>query len=286
MRSGDTPCSTRRSRSGRGWATSTAWARPCGASASGTATGGDFVQAEAVLRPGRSRSSSGSAIRSGSAGRGSRARSRGCWHATCRPPRDDLAPTLREFWAGRDVSGLVLVLSAASRTLLLDRPSRRRWRTRSAAPRSRLVGRDRAAPRRRSWPSGGHPDRSTPTRPIRSCGPPFERGRAWSRDEAGGARWSRIDALAEAAQEVLRRRPERRTMAGVHAPDRLPAARARCPAPAHRRSTPRPASATDVEPDDPADLMLTCANCGARMDERKCKLICRCGYFLSCSDYY
>ena len=37
---------------------------------------------------------------------------------------------------------------------------------------------------------------------------------------------------------------------------------------------------------DPGDLLLTCANCGARMDERKCKLICRCGYFLSCSDYY
>jgi hypothetical protein len=37
---------------------------------------------------------------------------------------------------------------------------------------------------------------------------------------------------------------------------------------------------------DPSVLMLTCANCGARMDERKCKLICRCGYFLSCSDYY
>jgi hypothetical protein len=37
---------------------------------------------------------------------------------------------------------------------------------------------------------------------------------------------------------------------------------------------------------DPGDLILTCANCGARMDERKCKLICRCGYFLSCSDYY
>ncbi len=31
---------------------------------------------------------------------------------------------------------------------------------------------------------------------------------------------------------------------------------------------------------------LEVANCGARMDERKCKLICRCGYFLSCSDYY
>lgn len=37
---------------------------------------------------------------------------------------------------------------------------------------------------------------------------------------------------------------------------------------------------------DPADLVLTCANCGARMDERRCKLVCRCGYFASCSDYY
>ena len=37
---------------------------------------------------------------------------------------------------------------------------------------------------------------------------------------------------------------------------------------------------------DPASVVLTCANCGAAMDERKCKLICRCGYFLSCSDYY
>ena len=40
-----------------------------------------------------------------------------------------------------------------------------------------------------------------------------------------------------------------------------------------------------IEP-DPGLLMRTCANCGAEMDERKCKLICRCGYFLSCSDYY
>jgi hypothetical protein len=37
---------------------------------------------------------------------------------------------------------------------------------------------------------------------------------------------------------------------------------------------------------DPGVVVLTCANCGAKMDERKCKLICRCGYFLSCSDYY
>jgi hypothetical protein len=37
---------------------------------------------------------------------------------------------------------------------------------------------------------------------------------------------------------------------------------------------------------DPGTVVLTCANCGAEMDQRKCKLICRCGYFLSCSDYY
>jgi hypothetical protein len=41
-----------------------------------------------------------------------------------------------------------------------------------------------------------------------------------------------------------------------------------------------------TDPPDPAALVLTCANCGALMDERKCKLICTCGYFASCSDYY
>lgn len=46
-----------------------------------------------------------------------------------------------------------------------------------------------------------------------------------------------------------------------------------------------PPPAAGSAPDDPGTLMLTCANCGAPMDERKCKLICRCGYFLSCSDY-
>lgn len=44
--------------------------------------------------------------------------------------------------------------------------------------------------------------------------------------------------------------------------------------------------AVDVESVDPGTVILTCANCGAQMDERKCKLICGCGYFLSCSDYY
>ena len=37
---------------------------------------------------------------------------------------------------------------------------------------------------------------------------------------------------------------------------------------------------------DPALIIVTCANCGARLEDRACKLICRCGYFLSCSDYH
>ena len=51
-------------------------------------------------------------------------------------------------------------------------------------------------------------------------------------------------------------------------------------------SVPATASVQEAPP-DPAELMRTCANCGARMEERKCKLLCPgCGYLLSCSDYY
>ncbi len=38
--------------------------------------------------------------------------------------------------------------------------------------------------------------------------------------------------------------------------------------------------------EDPGLIMTSCANCGAQMIDQKCKLICNCGYFLSCSDYY
>lgn len=37
---------------------------------------------------------------------------------------------------------------------------------------------------------------------------------------------------------------------------------------------------------DPGSVILTCPSCGRTLQERKCKLICGCGYFLSCSDYY
>ena len=37
---------------------------------------------------------------------------------------------------------------------------------------------------------------------------------------------------------------------------------------------------------DPGLVMTCCSNCGAQMIDRKCKMICECGYFLSCSDYY
>ncbi len=79
-------------------------------------------------------------------------------------------------------------------------------------------------------------------------------------------------------------------MAGVHAPERPAGPWAGTPIrlldidqSTDERGT---GPSADVSPDDPGELLLTCANCGARMDERKCKLICRCGYFLSCSDYY
>ena len=69
------------------------------------------------------------------------------------------------------------------------------------------------------------------------------------------------------------------------------------PAPSASETAPLPASgpttsaatsssATVDFSEDPGLVMTSCANCGAQMLDRKCKLICSCGYFLSCSDYY
>jgi len=37
---------------------------------------------------------------------------------------------------------------------------------------------------------------------------------------------------------------------------------------------------------DLAELIQTCPIDGARLRPQKCKLVCACGYYLSCSDYY
>ena len=44
------------------------------------------------------------------------------------------------------------------------------------------------------------------------------------------------------------------------------------------RASHPPASGLEV-------LVRTCLNCGASLEERKCKLFCRCGYYASCSDF-
>ena len=41
----------------------------------------------------------------------------------------------------------------------------------------------------------------------------------------------------------------------------------------------------DLTQPSPEQLVRTCLNCGARLEERKCKLFCQCGYYASCSDF-
>jgi hypothetical protein len=76
--------------------------------------------------------------------------------------------------------------------------------------------------------------------------------------------------------------PEVQIRPGI-APNPILPTRISSDTPAGRESLPIRLLEEDI---DPGAIVLTCANCGAQMDERKCKLICRCGYFASCSDYY
>ena len=41
-----------------------------------------------------------------------------------------------------------------------------------------------------------------------------------------------------------------------------------------------------VDDTNEEDMVRVCINCGSKMIDQKCKLVCECGYFASCSDYY
>ena len=48
-----------------------------------------------------------------------------------------------------------------------------------------------------------------------------------------------------------------------------------------------PQSEQPVARRDDQEPMLYCPVCDTRLEQRKCKLIClRCGYYMSCADYY
>jgi hypothetical protein len=51
----------------------------------------------------------------------------------------------------------------------------------------------------------------------------------------------------------------------------------------------KPDAEPEQQPDatDSEEPMLYCPRCSARLTAHKCKLICeRCGYYMSCADYY
>lgn len=50
-------------------------------------------------------------------------------------------------------------------------------------------------------------------------------------------------------------------------------------------SPPRPSAERRKAQSVPEQLVRTCLNCGAPLEERKCKLFCACGYYASCSDF-
>lgn len=53
------------------------------------------------------------------------------------------------------------------------------------------------------------------------------------------------------------------------------------------RFSQKPEPERDQPQGDDREPMLYCPVCDARLSELKCKLVCdRCGYYMSCADYY
>ncbi len=192
----------------------------------------------------------------------------------------DYALAFAAFEEADDLSGLTLVLGAFSGTLLgLDRKADAYL---AAGVSSRWAAE-----------TGTHLATIAPSRVFRLPECEHDRSRA-----AGRVRRGRGDAPRGRPAAAGRDAPRARgggfraglsgrtidRMEAVHGSDLAPGSPIRLLDPTVPSAT--SGTGAGVEPDDPGELMLVCANCGARMDERKCKLICRCGYFLSCSDYY
>ncbi len=54
-----------------------------------------------------------------------------------------------------------------------------------------------------------------------------------------------------------------------------------------RQAQPREESSVAAPASDVSEPMLYCPACNNKLTQHKCKLICeRCGYYMSCADYY
>jgi hypothetical protein len=78
--------------------------------------------------------------------------------------------------------------------------------------------------------------------------------------------------------------PEALTTPGNQAYRKLIASMSHAPQPA----TAEPAQSLTACPLDATEHhCVYCPTCGSRLEDSRCKLICRlCGYFLSCADFY
>jgi tetratricopeptide (TPR) repeat protein len=107
----------------------------------------------------------------------------------------DLAPTLREFWAGRDLSGLALVLSGLATVLLMQGREVEGYEIGGAA--RRLIS-ETGLHLATLWPASEvpTPEPDTASAELQAA---FARGNAWTRDEVVERSLALADTLASGA---------------------------------------------------------------------------------------